>query len=251
MPDRPKLSIITVVFNRKSDLEKTIKSIRSQSYSNIEYIVIDGKSTDGTIEIIQQAASLNIIQRWISEKDRGLYDAMNKGLELATGDFVWFINAGDEIFSDQTVDEIFSNSGADVYYGDAMIVDQEGKDIGLRRLSPPETLTWKNLQWGMVVSHQSFIVSRKCVVRYKNEIYPHSADIDWMIRCLKQSKVIINTKKILSKFQDGGQSKRTIRVSLKERFKIMVENYGLVRTVFNHFILGFNFLVFVIKNKRF
>lgn len=249
--NNPKLSVITVVFNRKADLEKTIESIRSQTYSNIEYIVVDGKSSDGTVDVIKKFADQNIIHKWISEKDRGLYDAMNKGLEMASGDYFWFMNAGDEIFSDITVQDFFTISNADVFYGDAMIVDAEGKEIGLRRLSPPETLTWKNLQWGMVVSHQSFIVSKRCVVRYKNEIYPHSADIDWMIRCLKKSDNIVNTKMILSKFQDGGQSKRTIKVSLKERFQIMVENYGLVRTVFNHFILGFRFFVFVIKNRRF
>lgn len=251
--NNPKLSIITVVFNRKNDLKKTIASIRSQTYPNIEYLVIDGKSSDGTLDVIKKYAEQKIISRWVSEPDNGLYDAMNKGIEMASGDYLWFINAGDEIFSKETLSSVFSNTSqqSDIYYGDAMIIDQQGNDIGLRRLSPPKNLTWKNLQWGMVVSHQSFIVSKNCVVRYHDEKYPHSADIDWMIRCLKNAKNIHNTQLVLSKFQDGGQSKRTIKISLKERFKIMVENYGLVRTLFNHFILGIHFLVYVVKNRRF
>lgn len=248
----PVISIITVVFNRIHDLEKTIASIRNQDYKSIEYIVVDGGSKDGTVDVIEKFSDLKIISKWISEKDNGLYDAMNKGLNLATGDFVWFINAGDELYSENILSIIFKNyQSTDVFYGDAMIVDSDGKDIGLRRLSPPENLTWKNLQWGMVVSHQSFIVRREITVNYRNVLYPHSADIDWMIRCLRNSVKIVNTKMVLSKFQDGGQSKRTIRISLIERFKIMVENYGFFRTVFNHFVLGFNFFVFVARNKRF
>lgn len=249
----PTVSIITVVFNRKNDLKKTIASIRSQTYPNIEYLVIDGSSSDGTLDVIKKYAEQKIISRWVSEPDNGLYDAMNKGIEMASGDYLWFINAGDEIFSKETLSSVFSNTSqqSDIYYGDAMIVDQQGNDIGLRRLSPPKNLTWKNLQWGMVVSHQSFIVSKNCVVRYHDGKYPHSADIDWMIRCLKNAKNIHNTQLVLSKFQDGGQSKRTIKISLKERFKIMVENYGLLRTLFNHVILGIRFIIYVVRNRRF
>jgi len=248
----PLISIITVVYNRIHDLEKTISSIKNQDYHAIEYIVVDGGSKDGTVDVIKKYADQKIISKWISEKDNGLYDAMNKGLKLASGDFVWFINAGDELFSSNILSLIFKNyQSTDVFYGDAMIVDEDGKDIGLRRLSPPENLTWKSLQWGMVVSHQSFIVRREKAVSYKNELFPHSADIDWMIRCLKNSTNIVNTQMVLSKFQDDGQSKRTIRVSLKERFKIMVENYGFLRTVFNHFILGIKFFMFLVKNRRF
>ena len=97
-----KISVITITFNAEQFLRETMQSVLGQSYTNIEYIIVDGKSTDGTVEIIKSfeggMKAKSIEFRWISEPDSGLYDAMNKGLRMATGDFVWFVNAGDRIF---------------------------------------------------------------------------------------------------------------------------------------------------------
>ena len=96
-----RLSIITIVYNNKDNLIKTIKSVREQTYKNIEYIIVDGGSTDGTVDVIKQNPDL--IAKYITEPDDGIYDAMNKGLKLATGDYLWFMNSGDEIYANDTV----------------------------------------------------------------------------------------------------------------------------------------------------
>jgi glycosyltransferase involved in cell wall biosynthesis len=252
MPDKtPTISIITVVFNGKETLEKTITSVSAQTYRNIEYIVVDGNSNDGTVEIIKNNSGT--ISRWISEPDNGLYDAMNKGLKMAKGDYIWFVNAGDQIYNAQTLEKIFGKAPdlhADIYYGEVTIIDSNGNEIGMRRQKLPEKLTWKSLKMGMVVSHQAFIVKRSLAPFY-NLQYKYSSDIDWVICSLKSSKNTLNTKQVLSKFLDGGRSKQTIIPSLRERFIIMAQYYGLIPTIMYHFPIAFKFLVFLIRNKRF
>ncbi len=245
-----KVSVITVVYNAVDLLEKTIVNILSQTYQHIEYIIIDGGSTDGSRQIIEKYADQ--IDKWVSEPDHGLYDAMNKGLKAATGEWVWFINAGDQIYSDDTTARIFEDFGtdADIYYGDTMLVDDEFKEIGLRRLRPPEKLTWKSFQNGMLVCHQSIIVSRVLADQYDSR-YPHSADFDWVIKALKKSEKVINTKMLMSAFLDGGQSKKTIKPSLLERFNSMRTHYGLIPSLIRHIPIAFRFLSFYYRNKRF
>lgn len=247
---KPKVSVITVVFNAADLLEKTILNILGQSYSNIEYIIIDGGSTDGSLDIIKKHADK--IDTWISEPDKGLYDAMNKGLRAASGDLVWFINAGDLIYSENTTEKIFQQNGfdSDIYYGDTMVVDENYEEIGLRRLRPPEKLNWKSFKKGMLVCHQSILVSRKIADQYDSS-YPHSADFDWLIKALKKTDKISNTNMILSAFLDGGQSKQTIKPSILERFASMKTHYGLFPSLINHIPIILRFLTFYSRNKRF
>jgi len=253
----PLVSIVTVVFNSVLFIEKTIQSIVEQNYKNIEYIVIDGGSTDGTIDILKKYNDK--IAYWISEKDKGLYDAMNKGLRTAKGDYVWFINSGDQIYDKEVLAKIMdSKIRCKVYYGETMMIDTNGDEIGMRRLKTPEQLTWKSFLDGMLVSHQSIIVSKDITCEY-NISYRFSADFDWVIYCLKKASPIIksshenicNTKIILSRFLDGGRTKKTIIPGLKERFRIMTKYYGLWVVLFNHFKIGIKFLWYVRKNKRF
>jgi glycosyltransferase involved in cell wall biosynthesis len=248
--EQPLISIITVVFNAVALIEKTIKSILAQTYPNIEYVIVDGGSTDGTLDIIRVYE--NRISKWTSGPDTGLYDAMNKGIEMATGSYLWFINAGDEIFEKDTLSAIFKNyeNSIDVFYGETLIIDIHGNEIGMHRQKAPEKLNWKSLKKGMIVSHQSMIV-RKEIAPHYNLQYSCSADFDWAIKSLKASKNIANTQLILTRFLDGGRSKKTIAPSLMERFKIMVANYGLFSTVANHVPIAFRFVVFVLRNRRF
>jgi glycosyltransferase involved in cell wall biosynthesis len=235
MQNDPKISIITVVFNGKSLIEGTIKSVAGQTYSNIEYIIIDGGSTDGTLEIIKNYQSKITISR--SEKDNGIYDAMNKGLRLATGDYVLFLNAGDELYTPDTLTNVFSLSpDADVYYGNTAVVNEQGTVLGDRRLKPPAKLTWKSLKYGMCVSHQSFIAKRSLCDLY-NLDFSISADIDWVINVLKRSKKIVNTNNYVSKFLEGGTSNKQRTKALKERFLIMKKQYGLFQTLWNHLFI--------------
>lgn len=128
MEKSPKISIITVCFNAGNALEKTIKSVISQSYPNLEYIIIDGKSTDNSLEIINKYSQyISII---ISEPDSGLYDAMNKGLNLATGEYVNFMNAGDIFYNNEVTSNLIkeANLDYDVIYGDAIAINQNGQE---------------------------------------------------------------------------------------------------------------------------
>jgi glycosyltransferase involved in cell wall biosynthesis len=237
--EQPKISIITVVYNSVSLIERTIKSVLAQTYTNIEYIIIDGASTDGTLQLIEKYE--NKIALIHSGKDDGIYDAMNKGLKDASGDYVLYINAGDELYSKDTIQNIFSQCKyADVYYGNTAVVDQNGKIIGDRRLSPPEKLTWKSLKYGMCVSHQSFIAKRLLCDFYHLE-YRVSADIDWVINVLKQSDNVTNTHMYISKFLEGGTSNTRRKKALWERFLIMVKHYGLFQTIWNHIIILLRF----------
>lgn len=246
---QPKVSIITVTYNAGDLLLNTLNSIKSQTYENVEYVIVDGKSTDNTIGIIKK--NEKFISKWISETDKGLYDAMNKGVELATGDYIWFINAGDEIYSKDTLEKVFAGSkDADAYYGDVQYIDEEGKNLGTRILKkPPKTLSWEDFKNGMVVSHQSIILKRKFAAKY-NLDYKYCADLDWMIRSLKKCKTIVNTNLILSKFLIGGYSKENIIPSNKERFKILTKHFSLPAVLLSHIDMSFKFAKYYITNKR-
>ena len=248
--DMPLVSVITVVYNSVQYIEKTILSVINQSYPNIEYLIIDGKSTDGTLDVI--AKYKKYIDVVVSEPDKGLYDAMNKGLALAKGDYVWFINSGDEIYDLNSADFVFRNKEtyADIYYGETQIIDVNGKTIGMRRHQSPENLSWKSFRWGMKVCHQSLIVKRTIAGNYDLS-YRFSADFDWAISALKKAKSIENTGLILSKFMDGGMSKQNLKASLAERFQIMKKNYGLIPTVLIHIVLAVKLAFYYLKHKRF
>ncbi|WP_300729089.1 glycosyltransferase family 2 protein [uncultured Bacteroides sp.] len=232
----PRFSIITVTYNAGSLLEDTIQSVITQTYKNFEYIIIDGKSTDNTLEIIERYRDrISVV---VSEPDKGLYDAMNKGIDRAMGDYVCFLNAGDELHEDDTLQlMVHSMAGLtelpDVIYGETAIVDEEGHFLRMRRLSAPEKLTWKSFKRGMLVCHQAFFARRDHALPYDLH-YRFSADFDWCIRVMKRSKVLHNTHLTLIDYLNEGMTTRNHKASLKERFRIMSKHYGLVSTVFHH-----------------
>lgn len=236
-----KVSIITITFNPGELLDRTAQSIIGQSCTDFEWLIIDGKSSDNTIDRIKQYLPLvekSISIRWISETDKGIYDAMNKGLQLAAGDYVWFVNAGDTIASITTLESIIKSISTektepDFIYGETLIVDSNGEVMGERRLKAPKKLNWKSFRMGMLVCHQSMLVKRSLAPEY-DLAYHYSSDFEWTIRCLKQARCIHNTGLVLSHFLDGGVSKQKMKASLKERFNIMVHYYGWLPTVLRH-----------------
>lgn len=245
----PVVSIITIVYNGAETIEKTIKSVAALSYPHVEYIVVDGGSKDGTVDLIQKYPSH--IARWISEPDKGLYDAMNKGIDLATGQYLWFINSGDEAASPDILNQIFAQcADADVYYGNTMLIDANGQELGQRRLTPPEHLTWKDFKNGMRVSHQSFICKKSLAPKY-NLAYRFSADYEWCLLILKKAQSICNTHLTISRFLEGGLTKKNIVPGLKERFRIMRQHFGLITTLLTHIPLGLKLVWFIIRHKRF
>lgn len=244
----PTLTVITVVYNNVRDIERTIKSVVNQTYPHIEYIVIDGGSTDGTVNIINRYASR--IARFVSEPDKGIYDAMNKGLALATGEYVLFMNSGDEIYANDTVAQVFATADdADIYYGETELFDADWQSLGLRRHAIPEQFDWKSFRYGMNISHQAIYVRRSLAARY-DPSYQLSADIDWVIRAAKAAKNIVNTKRIVAKYLVGGMSKQRHWQSLKERFAIFSKYYGLMPNIINHVVIAFRLVGYYIRHGK-
>jgi len=170
---------------------------------------------------------------------------MNKGLKLAKGSYVWFINAGDLLYDNQSIENIvkqLSDHLPDIIYGETAIIDKDGKQTQMRRLKAPKHLTWKSFNMGMLVCHQSFIVKKEIAEPY-NLNYRYASDFDWCIRCLKKTNSIFNTNQILSKFEEGGISTINRKDGLKERFNIMSQFYGKLPTLLRHFWFAIRFLV--------
>jgi glycosyltransferase involved in cell wall biosynthesis len=231
----PIFSIITITFNAGKILESTILSILNQSYPHIEYIIVDGNSSDSTKDIISQYEAG--IARWVSEPDRGLYDAMNKGLRMATGDYVWFLNAGDVLAHSNTVKELASiaerNGIPDILYGETNLMDSGGKIIAARRLKAPSTLTWKSFRTGMLVCHQAFVAKREIAEEYDLQ-YRFSSDFDWCIRCMKKAGATVNSRLCLVNYLYEGLTTANRKASLKERHAIMCKYYGVITTNILH-----------------
>jgi glycosyltransferase involved in cell wall biosynthesis len=245
---KPTLSVITVVYNNVHDIELTMLSVLNQTYPNIEYIVIDGASTDGTFDVIKKYESR--ISKLISEKDKGIYDAMNKGLALATGDYVLFMNSGDEVYAPDTVTTIFATSpDADIYYGETEMINDARESLGRRRHKAPETFTWRSFKYGMNVSHQAIYIRRSLLQLYSSQ-YQLSADIDWILHAAKKAKKIVNVHRYVAKYLVGGVSKAKHKQSLIERFNIMKTHYGLLSTLLNHVVIAFNLGWYWLRNRR-
>ncbi|WP_341224848.1 glycosyltransferase family 2 protein [uncultured Arcticibacterium sp.] len=235
----PKVSIITITYNAEKVLERTIMSVLAQTSQDFEYIIIDGDSKDGTKAICNKYEKH--IDLFSSEKDEGIYDAMNKGLRLANGDFVWFMNAGDEIASSDTLENIFSKltSNTDLIYGDALFVNDEGIVRGLRSKLTPHKLktdiSWQDLRFGMLVCHQSLLVHNSIAPTFiLNNL---SADVDWEIKSFKASKEQLFLNEPLANYLEGGVSNQQLEKSLKDRFIVLKKHFGLIPTLFYHLII--------------
>ena len=190
----PLVSIIVVTFNALEKLRLTIENIMTLESDNYEIMVQDGASTDGTADYL---ATLDSRVRWQSESDRGIYDAMNRAIDRARGKYLWFINAGDRIWSDKVLDSI--DGSADIYYGETLIASPEGKILGLRKKRLPKRLTWRSFLRGMVVCHQSILVSREIAPKYDLN-YKTAADIEWVIASLRRADKIVNINRVVSVF---------------------------------------------------
>lgn len=240
-------SIITVCYNSADNLAKTIASVDSQTFNLYEHIIIDGASTDRTPEILAAAdKSRRVI---VSEPDHGIYDAMNKGLGRAEGTYLIFLNAGDTFHSQDTL-QIYANyagedSSPDIIYGQTVLVDSEGRQVGERHLSAPEILTYQSFAHGMLVCHQAMAVKRLIAPLY-NTRYRFSADYDWVIKCLQHSRKNVYTGSIMCDYLNEGVTTANMRASLIERFRIMSRFYGFVPTALRH--IGFLFR-FMKRNK--
>lgn len=237
------VSIVTVTYNAEKTLERTLMSVEAQTYTGIQHIIMDGGSKDGTVKVAEDYKR-RVGERYevivVSERDNGLYDAMNKALNIARGEFVCFLNAGDKLHAEDTLADVARvavGNDVGVIYGDTDIVDDKGKRLRSRRLSPPECLTWRSFREGMLVCHQSFYVNRSIAQKYDLG-YKFSADFDWCIRSMRagEAKGMRNVyiRKPLTDYLSEGMTTANHKASLKERFRIMANHYGLVNTIIKH-----------------
>lgn len=248
-----KFSIITITYNAEAFLPRTVESVLSQHYRDIEHIIIDGASTDSTISVAQDymqrsyAAQNGHEVRIVSEPDNGLYDAMNKGLRQASGDYICFLNAGDFFPNANVLDTIVSISLTGksrqqlpaVIYGDTDIVDNDGNFLRHRRLAPPRNLTWRSFRKGMLVCHQAFYARLDIArtVPYDTR-YRYSADVDWCIRVMKEAERmgagLAYVDSVVVNYTQEGQTTKHHRDSLKERYRVMQCHYGAFTTALMH-----------------
>lgn len=260
-----KISVATVTYNAAEQLKKTIKNVEGQDYPFVEHIIVDGKSDDGTSAMLQKYResrdmSLNKhVIKWISEPDSGLYDAMNKAIRMATGNYILFLNAGDKLHSKDTLRHIASVArsaakGNDektlpaVIYGHTNIVDNNGCFLHARRLMPPEHLSWKSFRRGMLVCHQAFFARTDIARETPYDLqYRFSADFDWCVRIMRQAEKqnlpLANAHIVVADYLEGGLTVKNHRRSLLERFRIMTRHYGLWTTLFEH-------VYFVVRNLK-
>ncbi len=213
-----KISIITVTYNSAQTLEHTIKSVLSQNYPDLEYIIVDGKSTDNTLHLIEKYRDK--ISKFISEKDDGLYHAINKGINLATGDIIGIIHADDFYISNNVLTEIaetFTKNKADAVYADLYYVDKNNTDKIIR--------TWKSgnykpsgFLWGWMPPHPTFFVKKDCYTKYGlfNTTLRSAADYEIMLRLLFKNKIkVAYLPKFIVKMRVGGQSNASINNRVK------------------------------------
>lgn len=227
----PTISIITVCRNAGRFIERTIESVVSQTYPHIEYIVIDGASTDGTVEIIRRHEAG--VSYWSSEPDQSHFDAMNKGLRHCTGDYVLFMNAGDRIRAPDMLERVMQDSGnADLIYAQAVYIDEAGNTRPWhKRTPPPEELNKKSFLNGMVICHHCMIVRRAIAPEFRLTPWKVSNDIEWAIRVMDGVKNVHFCDEVFCLYLEGGISNKQRRQALIERFDICRQHFGLWPTI--------------------
>ena len=240
-----KFTVITVTYNAGSTIRRTLDSVSAQTHTAVEHLIIDGCSTDSTMTEIQHYVERNTDQCHphnivlVREPDSGLYDAMNKGLMQAKGDYLLFLNAGDKFHEETALAEISEQLTARynpsrmpaVVYGETDLVDDQGRFLRHRRLRAPQRLTSRSFLSGMLVCHQSFYVRIDIARSIPYDLnYRFSADYDWCIRVMRRAErrglSLHNTGLILTDYLSEGMTTRNHRRSLQERLRLMAHHYG-------------------------
>lgn len=244
------ITYVTITYNAASVLQRTLDSVLAQDYPHITHLIIDGASTDATLGMVNayikrsNAADNGHRIQVTSEPDKGIYDAMNKGIRSLDGDYVCFLNAGDFLPAPDIASRIVaqvehSPVAPAVLYGDTDIVDGEGRFLRHRRLAPPERLTWKSFRHGMLVCHQAFYARTDLAIATPfDQSFRYSADVDWCIRIMKaaqeENAPLLNLHTVVANYTEEGQTTLHHRKSLLERYRVMERHYGRVSTLLMH-----------------
>ena len=224
----PLLSVITACLNSEKYLERAIKSVLAQDYPNIEHIIIDGGSKDGTLDIIRKYE--NDLGYWVSEPDKSIYDAMNKGIKASKGDILYFLNSDDRLYDKNVVKKVmdfFNKKEVDFIYGDILQCNLNNSDLLLGRY--PNNIKKRHFLRG-TIGHPTTFFHRDCFIKAGNfDIrYKIMADYEWYLRALfKKGLRAAHTKQIISIFQEGGLSKDTNLFSSEAKYiqKIYFNSY--------------------------
>ena len=220
----PTFSIITITLDNYSGLQKTWKSIEKQSYTNFEWLVVDGESSDGTVEFLRKRRSSTRSTknpvRFISQKDDGIYDAMNHGIEMAKGHYLLFLNAGDALANDKTLERIapHTEKKSQFIYGDAY---EQRKNVEKPIAKPARR--YKEMAWGMFTHHQAMLYRRHTIRDFKlrySLLYKVSADYDFTARFLLKAKKILYIQRPICIFELGGISQKNAALGRKEQYII-------------------------------
>lgn len=236
--NKVKISIITVCYNEAGRIGKTIESVKRQTYENIEYIVQDGGSQDGTIEEIKRAGEGYPVQFYV-EPDHGIYDAMNKAAARATGDYVLFFNVGDRFWDDRVIENVAEEIGkvsADLIYGNIVLVDPDGNRLN-RRFSQFCARKCYFLT-GDAICHQAIFARRECVQKFPFLLeYSICADREWLLRLIEAGKRLIYANCMVCICEMEGFSSRNsqvyeteVRACVRKHFSAV--GYGIYMMVF-------------------
>ena len=246
-------SIVTIHFNDLEGLRRTADSIMGQTDRKaFEWIVIDGGSTDGSVAYLESLGDQ--IDVLVSEKDGGIYDAMNKGLDRCSGVYVWFMNAGDTIHTLDVVEKLVGEIPAglpDVIFGDTEFMDEAGEPVGLiSKLKPqpfPKQLHAGSFRYGMNICHQSFLAKRSLAPKFDLQ-YRQAADVDWIIQILKRMEgKSFRSSLVVSNFELGGSSAQHTQKAWKERYLVLEKHYGWLPNLIAHGWILFRRLLFNLK----
>ncbi|WP_416768933.1 glycosyltransferase family 2 protein [Sulfurimonas sp. ST-25] len=241
--NKPYLSIITITYNAEDYLKDTLQSIKDQTFKDYEYIIIDGNSCDGTLDIIDQYnAYIDIV---ISEKDSGIYNAMNKGLKLAKGEWVTFLNAGDSYRDENTLKKIFAQMDPKLklVYGDWANIDRNG----LFEYMKATTDLKGTLQKNFYICHQSLFVKNERLPFY-DESYRIKADYQWVIDIVKSvdESEIRYLNSILALYDHEGLSAKYLITNAREYMRLTYKNFGLFQVIKNSPTYGKYFLKYIL-----
>ncbi len=229
---QPLLSIITPTYNAQAVLLPTLRSVSEQTWrGRVEHLIIDGASADDTVSVAKTTADV-----LISEADRGIYDAMNKGLRLATGHYVCFLNAGDTFYAADTLERALSGgAGADFIYGKTLMRRPDDGTVRPWYKTPPPAheLSWRSFINGMVLCHQAMLVRHTCAADFRSDLRV-SADLDWCINTLKKVQSIYELPDYMCYYLEGGFSAKNRFRSWTERWRVLQTHFGVFPTLYQH-----------------
>jgi glycosyltransferase involved in cell wall biosynthesis len=249
-----RFTVVTITYNAEAVLQRTLDSVFAQTYKGVVHLIIDGASKDRTLALVEAYKQKSdesetehkvIIQ---SEPDHGIYDAMNKGLTQASGDYIVFMNAGDSFPQADTLEQVVHRCKLTelptaelpgVLYGNTDVVDGDGHYLHPRRLQPPAKLTWRSFRQGMLVCHQAFYARTDIAKNLQYDTrYRFSADVDWCIRVMRETErmglPLYNIGIVVANYMEEGQTTKNHKASLRERYLVMQRHYGVIQAFLLH-----------------